>query len=187
MERRLVTVSVKFPMNEIVASVRNVQGKLEKDRANLLKILGTQLLSYAQQDFQTKGRGGRGSDGQAWKPLAASTIKAKARRGKGNAKRKKTKGGKKRPVGDATQIGVDTGLLRASARPGYRGADNNGGNVFDIRGVQVTVGYGRNYAKYFDEKRPLFPKVIPQGWQEALDKRTEEWADKIAKEVFGVR
>ena len=77
-----MAVSVRFPMNEIVASVRNVQGKLERDRQNLLKILGVQLLSFIQQDYQTKGRGGAGADGKTWKPLAASTIKAKNRRGK---------------------------------------------------------------------------------------------------------
>lgn len=179
--------SVRFPMNELVAMVRHTQGKLQQDRQNLLKILGVQLLSFAQKDFQAKGRGGAGSDGVRWKPLAKSTIERKLRRGKSNAKRKKTKSGKRRPGAGSTQIGVDTGLLRASAQPGFTGNDGRGGNVFESRGAEVTVGYGRNYARYFDAVRPLMPSRLPQTWQEELDARTETWANKIAKEVFGGR
>ena len=179
--------SVRFPMNELVAMVRHTQGKLQQDRQNLLKILGVQILSFSQRDFQTKGRGGTGTDGIRWKPLAKSTIARKLRRGKANAKRKKTASGKKRPGAGSTQIGVDTGLLRASAQPGFKGNDGLGGNVFESRGAEVTVGYGRNYARYFDAVRPLMPAALPNSWQKELDQRTEDWANKIAKEVFGGR
>ncbi|WP_431851384.1 hypothetical protein, partial [Allosphingosinicella sp.] len=40
-------------------------------------------------------------------------------------------------------IGVDTGLQRASARPSFLGSDGKGGNVLQVTGNQVTVGYGR--------------------------------------------
>lgn len=96
-----------------------------------------------------------------------------------------------RAVLGPSQIGVDTGIMRNSSTPGYRGSTTVGtktrtsANLFEIRGAEVTVGYNSNYAKHFDKVRPLMPERIPRRWQNALDQQAQEWADKITKEVFG--
>lgn len=81
------------------------------------------------------------------------------------------------------QIGVDTGLLRNSATPGFQGSDGKGGNVLRIEGSSVTVGYGRSYARYFDEKRPLLPDQVPQDWQADIDEIVNDWIDDVLRPV----
>lgn len=175
--------------------------EFKRQKKKLLKRLGLQLLSNAQLDYETKGRGGTGTDGITWKPLAESTIKAKNRKGNrqsGTAakaakktlkesKKKgrpsnKTKAAKSFLAGAAgTQIGVDSGLQRASAAPGFVASDGKGGNVLEVEEEAVTVGYGRDYSEYFDEKRKLLPDELPPAWEQDLDKTQEEWADEILK------
>lgn len=181
--------------------LKETQGELKRQKKKLLKQLGLQLLSNAELDYETKGRGGTGTDGIKWDPLAASTIAAKNRKGNrqsGTAAKdaKRTVKGAKRggqtkkqkaarsflSASAGTQIGVDTGLQRASARPGFISEDGKGGNVLDVEEDAVTVGYGREYSEYFDEKRPLLPKDLPSDWEKDLDKTTEEWADEIIKD-----
>lgn len=82
------------------------------------------------------------------------------------------------------EIGVDTGLQRSSATPGFKGSDGKGGNIKTITGDSVTVGYARNYSKWFDEKRPLMPKELPPPWVEKLEKTTQTWAEKIVRDIF---
>ena len=181
--------------------IKAAAADFERKKKTLLKRLGLQILSNAQLDYQTKGRGGTGTDGIKWTPLAESTIRAKNRKGNkqsGTAAKaaKKTLKGQKRGgqtkqqkaaktfLSNAanTQIGVDSGLQRASAQPEFKGPDGKGGNVFDIEETAITVGYGREYSEYFDEKRPLLPETLPPAWEKDLDKIQEEWADEILKE-----
>lgn len=80
------------------------------------------------------------------------------------------------------EIGVDTGLQRASAQPGYTGADGKGGNLLDVSGAQVTVGYARSYSQHFDTARPLLPATMPEKWQKTLDGLVQDWAETIIQE-----
>lgn len=82
------------------------------------------------------------------------------------------------------EIGVDTGLQRASAKPGFQGGDGEGGNVLKVEGHRVTVGYGRSYSKYFDEKRPLLPSTLPRVWVGRLEEQAEGWAEGIIRKHF---
>lgn len=182
---------VIFPIDAMVSQAREAQGRMEEDRRNLLNILGVQLLSLEKQNFEKKSRGGTGEDGVRWKPLKQSTIEKKGQRGKPNERRKTTRSGKARPVAGSSQIGVDTGLMRNSSTPGFRGSKTVGketrqsSTLFDLRATEVTVGYNSNYAKHFDAQRPLMPERIPRKWQDTLDRRAQEWVDRITKEVFG--
>lgn len=81
------------------------------------------------------------------------------------------------------EIGVDTGLQRASAEPQYTAPDGKGGNIHKIEGTQVTVGYGREYSGWFDEKRPLLPEQLPTSWTEKLERIVTRTTDKIGKEL----
>lgn len=176
--------------------------ELKKQKKKLLKRLGLQLLSNAQLDYETKGRGGTGTDGISWDKLAPSTIAAKNRKGAGQSgtaakaakKTLKDKKKKGRPSNKAkaaktflagaagTQIGVDSGLQRASVKPGFIASDGKGGNILEVEEDAVTVGYGREYSEYFDEKRKLLPDTLPPAWEKDLDKTQEEWADEIIKQ-----
>jgi hypothetical protein len=82
------------------------------------------------------------------------------------------------------EIGVDTGLQRASGGPGYRGPDNKGGNLFDVQEHSLTIGYGREYSGYFDEKRPLLPEQLPPAWLEVLERRAADWGATILSETM---
>lgn len=80
-------------------------------------------------------------------------------------------------------IGVDTGLQRASASPGFKG-DVDGGNVFNVDAKlgQATVGFRRTYSDYFDEDRKLIPERLPADWLESLENIAEEHFNQILKE-----
>ena len=169
-----------------------------------MQVLGIKILSYVKVSYEQKGRGGTGLDGIKWEPLKPETIKRKNARAnpvrevtdaEGNKKKKRkpkkqketTKTGKKRPSANSNQIGVDFGLQRASASPGFLGPDPNPdnplgpdtGNVFEIKGVGVTVGFGRSYSEYFDDKRKLLPPIIPEDWMKACEELASEWLVKI--------
>jgi hypothetical protein len=182
---------VIFPASDLLAGLGSIATLVERRRAELLEILGVRFLSEAQQDFQRKSRGGKGNDGIKWKPLADATIERKGRRGVRNEKRKETAGGKPRPQAGSSQIGVDTGLMRASAQPGFSGsATTRSGqkrtatNVFAVSERSVTVGYAREYAEYFDEVRPLLPEKLPRYYQDALDDSAQRFLDKYVKGEF---
>lgn len=83
------------------------------------------------------------------------------------------------------EIGVDHGLQRASAQPGFQGGDGDGGNVFVIDQAGVTVGYGRSYSAAFDELRPLLPEIIPQSWWPALDAIAVKFGATILQNSIG--
>lgn len=169
---------VVFPASELLGGLRALSQLVDKRRGELLEILGVRLLSESQKAFQAKSRGGQGSDGIKWKSLAASTIERKGRRGKRNEKRKKTAGGKARPGAGSSQIGVDTGLMRASGQPGAKGSLVPNGEQ------SVTVGYSMEYATYFDEIRPLMPDKMPAAWQNALDDSAQRFINKYVEGVF---
>lgn len=188
---RCVVAKVIFPASELTKGLGKISELINRRRADLLEILGVRLLSEAQRAFQQKSRGGTGSDGIKWKPLAEATIAHKGRRGKRNEKRKTTKGGKARPGAGSSQIGVDTGLLRSSAQPGFKGSattkdgqQRTASNVFVVNERSVTVGYAREYAEYFDEVRPLMPEVMPVEWQRALDDSAQRFIDQYVKGEF---
>lgn len=82
------------------------------------------------------------------------------------------------------EIGVDTGLQRASASPGFQPADGEGGNVFQVDGDTVRVGYGREYSEYFDADRPLLPDDLPESWEAEVDHVVLRWAEEILGRYF---
>lgn len=174
---------------EIDDQVKEATGAVRKaiqDRQReLLDVIGVQLLSFALLDFDEKARGGTGEDGIGWKALHPKTIEAKQRRGKGRkSSRRSKRGGLAGPSGSqSTMIGVDTGLMRAAALPGYRGNDR----IYNINEAaeEVTVGFGRSYAEYFDEDRPLLPKDMPREWEAEIDNIIEEHYDIIFREFEG--
>jgi hypothetical protein len=163
---------------------------MDRRLPELLQEIGVSLLSNARLDFEVKSRGGTGAGGIRWAALAESTEKQKARRGR---KPKKTKKGTKRKKDSVTgakvgksQIGVNTGLLRNSSTPGFQGPDGAGGNVLEVTGHQVTVGFGRTYAKHFDgggrgPARPLLPEELPQEWEGDTNAIVDDWL----RDVFG--
>jgi len=83
------------------------------------------------------------------------------------------------------EIGVDSGLQRSSASPGFVGNDGKGGNLLKIEKQRVTVGYNRTYSKHFDAKRPLFPDVPPAAWEQKLERQAQTWAEKILRDTLG--
>ena len=165
--------TIKFPLAEIKAKLGNAKARIEREQRDLNEAIGVQLLSLAKQDYRTKSRGGTGTDGITWKPLAPATIKKKNVRGARNSKRKTTKGGKARPGIGSSAIGIDTGLQQASASPGFSGSDGKGGNVLVVTETSVTVGFNREYSEHFDAVRPLLPAVLPELWEKKCEEIVE--------------
>ena len=85
------------------------------------------------------------------------------------------------------EIGVDTGLQRASAGPGFQANDGQGGNIFDVTAGSVTVGYGREYSQRFDRDRQLMPAMLPAAWQQKLEGVAAKWGDDILRQTLGAR
>jgi hypothetical protein len=81
------------------------------------------------------------------------------------------------------EIGVDTGLQRSSASPGFSGQDGKGGNIFKVSQTRVTVGYNRTYSKFFDVARTIMPEVLPSSWNKKLGNNIHNWSKRILKEV----
>lgn len=79
----------------------------------------------------------------------------------------------------AFEIGVDTGLQRASASPGFIGPDGKGGNLLLMSQASVTVGYNRTYSDHFDRLRPLIPNPLPEAWLKRIGRRVQRWAEGI--------
>lgn len=171
--------TVHFPP-KLKQRIQSIRHDLQAEQTNLLNAVGVELLSLSQQAYLVKSRGGKGSDGISWKPLAASTIKHRNRRGKENAKRKTTKSGKARPIGGGVAIGRgETGFQLSSASPGFSGPDGKGGNLFRLTASEVTVGYNRTYSKYFDQNRPLLPVTLPDKWRKKCDAIVVRWGQDI--------
>lgn len=82
------------------------------------------------------------------------------------------------------EIGVDTGLQRASAQPGFRSNDGKGGNVLQVTDAQVTVGYGRNYSVHFDAHRQLLPQELPQTWLDRLELKAADWGANVLQSTI---
>lgn len=175
--------TVRVPADEIRAKLRSARVSFGTQQREVLEALGVRILSFAKQDYVTKSRGGTGTDGIKWKPLAQSTIDKRNRRGKANVKRKKTKSGKKRPTPGRVAIGIDTGLQLNSATPGFTAP--GGGNIMRLTNTDITVGFGRFYSKYFDDKRELLPDAIPTKWRHALEDIVLRWARKLLKDSLG--
>lgn len=176
--------NVNSPLLEIKARFEAASRQTVTQQREVLEAIGIQALSFAQLDYRTLSRRGTTKDGRKWKELAAATVKRKAKRGrKANSKKNVTKSGKSLPVGLVSAIGIDTGLQQASGSPGF--ANPNGGNVFEIRGSSVKVGYGRRYSKYFDETRKLLPDPVPDYWLSAFSTIIKTWLDKIITAATG--
>lgn len=132
-------ITIEFP-DDAGRDLNKIADQLSAGLPDVMLAVGVEIAGYVSEDFEKKSRGGTGEGGIKWAPLAEATIKKKAKRAKG---------------GDtSTQIGVDTGLMRSTIQPGFKADDNKGGNVLEAKGNEVTVGFGRSYAKYFDEGRP---------------------------------
>lgn len=175
--------SVRVPSAEIRQKLRAAKAAFGNQQRPVLEALGVRVLSYARQDYVTKSRGGRGTDGISWAALAPATIKARNRRGKANAKRKTTKSGKSRAFGGSVAIGIDTGLQLNSSSPGFVAA--GGGNVFRLTNTDITVGFGRTYSEFFNAKRPLLPDRLPDVWRKELEAIVERWGEELLRETLG--
>lgn len=169
------------------AELRNAADAIDNQMAGLLQEIGQSVLSNSRLDFEAKSQGKTGAGGITWAPLEPSTERQKARRGRKPGRTKRGKTRKRDRVTGAkvgkSQIGVNTGLLRNSSKPGYTGPDGRGGNILDVNEHQVTVGYGRSYAEYFDADRPLLPAEVPPEWQDDIDAIVNQWADNIFGKV----
>lgn len=182
-----IAVQGRTPLN-----LRKAVRQLDSRLAELLQEVGVSVLSNAKLDFEVKSRGGTGAGGIKWAPLKPATEARKARRGRKPGKTKKGTPRKRDKVTGSrartSQIGVDTGLLRNSATPGYQGPDGRGGNILQVDGHQVTVGYGRTYAQYFDAggrgpARPLLPDQVPPEWQDEIDGIVNDWLADVLRVV----
>jgi len=149
---------VDFPAAELAGMADAAVLALHAGRVKILDIMGVQLLQFTQLDYVTKSNGGTGTDGITWAPIKPETLAA---RNKGKKNAGKFKG--------QHQIGVNTGLQRASARPGFTGADGRGGNVQIKADDSIEVGFGRSYSRHFDKRRKLMPEVLPPKWLETLE------------------
>jgi hypothetical protein len=192
---------------DLPEQLRQARQNLEKTLPSLLQQVGEYVLTEQRYSFESKSKGGGGADGQPWLPLKPSTEIKKASKKKGFRNKRARVGKLKKQLRTATtkeqrsrifdklkkattaaavpksQIGVDTGLLRNSGRKGYAGPDGKGGNVFQVTGNQVVMEYGRSYAGYFDEKRPLFPAQAPQAWMDGIDAIVRDWIDEQTKGI----
>lgn len=175
---------VHMPIDEIHDALRATRNEVTQRQPELMEVLGVQILSNAQLDYRAKSRGGTGSDGIKWTPLADSTVERKNRRGKKKRGRRR-RGSDASPTGKTTtDIGVDTGLQRNSAAPGYSGGDGKGGNVHEFDALHVTVGFGRTYSEYFDDDRPLLPDPMPPEWVDELnDIVNDHYTEILDKEL----
>lgn len=171
--------SVRTPSDDIRTKLRKSKVAFATQQRPALEAMGIAVLSQSQQAYRVKSRGGMGSDGIKWNPLAESTIKQRNRRGQQNATRTTTKSGKARPTGGSVAIGVNTGLQLSSASPGFKSA--GGGNIFRLATSSVTVGYGRSYSKFFDEQRELLPSTLPASWRQILQGIANRWGSRILK------
>lgn len=172
---------IRLPLKEYRDAVKRNRKAVEDGVTDMLEVLGLELLGLIQLDYEVKSRGGAGASGEAWKQLDPKTIKRKQRRGRRNRRRRQTRSGRQRPAADAVAIGIDTGQQRNSAVPGFQGNDGQGGNVFELRSADITVGFGRVYSTYFDEERELIPDPLPEEWKERLDETAEEFMEEIVQ------
>jgi hypothetical protein len=199
-----ITVNTNLP-----AQVNKAIARFDQKQAALLQEIGQTLLSRQQLSFEKKSRRGMGDDGIVWKPLAKSTEERKARKGKAKTAAAKVSDLKKKLAKAKTkkertkilkqiqgaltppksQIGVDTGIMRNCVVPGYKAPDGKGGNILEVNGSTVTVGYAREYAPWFDEgterqpARPLMPDRMPEQWMTAIEKVVTDWASDIVAEL----
>lgn len=174
-----MTTYAYFPKQEIVKILADGQKTMRSEFHDLLTALGMRYLSFVSQDYERKGRGLTGEDGIQWAPLTSGYLKRRIKKNmkaKG-AKKLTTKTGKLRPTVGNVQIGVDTGLQRASITPGYQGADK----IFRVEEVTVLVGFGRSYSKYFDIKRKLLSEKMPLLWFEVLADMAKEFGENAMK------
>jgi hypothetical protein len=160
---------LEFTINtgDLSRQLSELPGELLDSQKELMEEVGLYLVSECKLDFEKKSRRGT-SLNIRWKELAESTERQKARRGGW-----KGKPDEKPP---ASQIGVDKGLLRNSQQPGF--AASGGRDVFETRQDSVTVGYGMEYAKYFDEKRTLIPDPAPKEWIDECEAIVSDWLEE---------
>ena len=71
-----------------------------------------------------------------------------------------------------TEIGLQSGLPRASLSVAMTSPEG------------VAIGYGRGYAPFFDEARPLLPDPLPPSWLKELEKQVVDWGTEIVNEAF---
>jgi len=181
----MASFQIRVPYNEIIARVETAKKNVVAGKSQVLEAIGVQVLSLAQKDYRTLSRGGTASDGRSWKALNPETIRRKARRGRKAGVVKRTYSGNVLPSGNVSAIGIDTGLQLASGSPGFIGADGKGGNVLAKGPSSITVGYGRQYSKYFDAVRKLMPDVLPDSWRKSIDRVVAAWLQKIVAGIGG--
>ena len=166
-------IQFKIDSGDIQSALVGLPAEIDATEKDVLELVGISLLSDVKLDFEKKSRH-ETSNGIKWKELTDARERAKARKGG-------WKGGKN-DTPPKSQINVDTGLLRNSSTPGFSTA--GGGNVMKISEHEVTVGYGREYAKYVDEIRSLIPDPTPKEWVEECEIIVKEWAEELIQEAL---
>jgi len=88
-------------------------------------------------------------------------------------------GQSKRDTPPGSLIGVDDGLMRNAVVPGYSGADK----IFRVNAQKrnVTIGFGRDYAKDFDRVRPLIPDATPDEWVKEMESILADFAEDLLR------
>lgn len=166
---------------DLPQQLQQASRQLQSGLPSLLQEVGVYVLQEQKLSFEAKSRGGTGADGVKWKPLKESTERRKALKSVRKSKARKDGTRKRRKLAGAvpkSQIGVDRGMLRNSGTPGYAAPDGDGGNVLQVSGNRVVMKYGRSYAGYFDEVRPLFPETAPPAWVEGINLIVRDWIDQ---------
>lgn len=122
--------------------------------------LATHTLSLIQQSFLVKSRGGTGSEGVQWAPLAKSTLTKKRMGGTGRA-----------------DILRDTSRLLRSLNPGYLETPSGEPEQIVRLGLgEVVIGSNCPYIDYHQRgtktipARPIFPAdgKLPAPWEDDL-------------------
>lgn len=178
-------LKVRVPADDVRSALKRARVLFATQQRDALETMGVRILSFSRQSYVTKSRGGTGMDGIKWAALSEQTVKRKSN--KGAAKKQKnraaTKSGKARPTGNATAIGIDTGLQINSASPGFKA--QGGGNIMRLTNTDIEVGYGRSYSEHFDKRRPLMPETLPDKWRQACEEIVARWAERLIKEAIG--
>lgn len=181
------TILARLRKRSHISGTKKKQATVLKSSKGTTALLQSLRKQGAIEITHSTGKGGRARKGSRNAVRKGDTIRIVNGRQMINSINagRTSKNTKKISAVGAFEIGVDTGLQRASASPGFRGPDGKGGNAFDIGPGQVTVGYNRSYSPFFDRARPLIPDPIPAAWKQRVGQIARTWADGIIKRNLG--
>jgi len=144
-------LKIDFPTAQIVDIAKRAATSLDRSRQAVQQKVAGVLQGLILDAFQTKSRGGKGSDGIQWLPDKPETMQHKRSR----------------------LIGVESGGMLASLK--VQAAGSHGGAAAS---PDVTAAFTADHAMFFDQARQLLPDGLPQSWANALEAPAREWAEK---------